>query len=376
MGGNNCLTLLITGSFVALAVAITSPAAAEEVMTATELAAMPKVDSHAHIMSLEGEDEETFFRALRERKIAWLMPCTRGTDEERLNAQIELAARLHTAYPGLFHWATSFSLENWGEPDWAAAAVAGLERDFARGALGVKVWKDVGMVLRDPNDAFVMIDDSRFDPVFRFVMEQDRTLVLHIGEPRSCWLPLDRMTSPNDRKYYEEHPEYHAFLHQQIPNYWEHIAARDRVLERFPHLRVVGCHLGSLEFDVDEVAARLDRFPNFAVDLAARVYYLQMQNREKVRAFLIKYQDRVLYGTDLVVGVFKGRSPAVAESVAGLDETYPADYRYFAGNERMTDWRVPDPFRGLGLPSCVLKKIFHDNAMKWFPGMERFPTKE
>lgn len=375
MGECRGLLLTATAGIIAFAAATPSPAAGKG-MTVQELFAILKVDSHAHIMSLDGRDEEAFFRALRERRIAWFMPCTGGTDESRLGAQIELAARLNESYPGLFHWATSFSLENWGDPDWADATVAGLERDFARGALGVKVWKDVGMVLRDPGGAFVMIDDSRFDPVFRRVTEQDRTLVLHIGEPRSCWLPLDRMTSPNDRKYYEEHPEYHAFLHPQIPNYWELIAARDRVLERFPKLRVIGCHLGSLEFDVDEVAARLERFENFAVDLAARVYYLQMQDREKVREFLIRYQDRVLYGTDLIVGGSDGHPADVAESITALDATYAADYRYFAGVERMTDWRVPEPFRGLNLPAGVLKKIFHDNAVKWFPGMGKFPDEE
>ena len=72
------------------------------------------------------------------------------------------------------------------------------------------------------------------------------------------------------------------------------------MLAAHPKLRVIGCHLGSMEHDVDEIAKRLDRYPNFAVDTAARVVNLMAQPREKVRAFLIKYQDRVLWGTDLM----------------------------------------------------------------------------
>ena len=63
------------------------------------------------------------------------------------------------------------------------------------------------------------------------------------------------------------------------------------MLANNPKLRVVGCHLGSMEADVGEIAQRFDRYPNFAVDTAARVVSLMMQPPEKVRTFLIKYQD-------------------------------------------------------------------------------------
>ena len=79
-----------------------------------------------------------------------------------------------------------------------------------------------------------------------------------------------------------------------------------------PGLRFVGAHLGSLEYDVDRIAAFLDRFPNANVDLAARmsqVQYQSVRDREKVRNFFIKYQDRLLYGTDLTLRSWRGRRP-------------------------------------------------------------------
>src|SRR5216110_196673 len=91
------------------------------------------------------------------------------------------------------------------------------------------------------------------------------------------------------------------YLHPERPSKERILTARDRMLAKHPTLRVVGCHLGSMETDVDEIAKRFDRYPNFAVDTAARVSYLMLQPREKVRAFLLKYQNRVLYGTDLDV---------------------------------------------------------------------------
>jgi len=192
--------------------------------------------------------------------------------------------------------------------------------------------------------------------------------VAHIGEPRNCWLPLEEMTVNNDRKYFEENPQYHAYLHPEIPYYWKHIEARDRVLEKHPDLRLVGCHLGSLEFDVDTLAGRFDKYPNLAVDLAARICHLQVQDREKVRRFFIKYQDRLLYGTDLAVGSSYGES-RLAENLELIEATYNRDYRYFATDEEMEVPEVNGKFHGLALPAEVLKKIFRDNAVKWYPGI-------
>ena len=92
------------------------------------------------------------------------------------------------------------------------------------------------------------------------------------------------------------------FLHPEYPSYEDQINARDHLLELHPDLKFIGCHLGSLEWNVDELAKRLDKFPDLAVDMSARICHLQYQSakdREKVRDFCIKYQDRLLYGTDL-----------------------------------------------------------------------------
>ena len=173
------------------------------------------------------------------------------------------------------------------------------------------------MVLKDPDGRYVMADDPRLDPVFSALAKQGRTLVAHLGEPRNCWLPVDQMTVDGDRRYFAAHPEYHGLLHPEIPNYEAQVAARDRMLERHPALRVVGCHLGSLEYDVDELAKRLDKYPNLAVDLSARIVHLQIQPRNKVRAFLVKYQDRLLYGTDAPVRPRFGRGRRGPDQGAG-----------------------------------------------------------
>jgi predicted TIM-barrel fold metal-dependent hydrolase len=339
--------------------------AGDSLMTVAELKAMPKIDVHAHLRGLEESEEEALLAKLKEHNMRWKTISTRGMNKEFLLDQIRIAERMYAKYPGWIEWDTSFSLENWGEPDWESQAIKLIQDGFGKGAVGVKVWKDIGMVLQDPDGSFVMIDDARFDPIFNYIESQGKTLVAHIGEPRNCWLPLEEMTVNNDRKYFEENPQYHSYLHPEIPHYWKHIEARDRVLDKHPGLKLMGCHLASLEFDVDELARRFEKYPNLCVDMAARICHFQVQDRQKVRDFIIKYQDRLLYGTDLGAGRVYTKSD-IEKTLEQIEETYMKDYRYFATGEEMEVWEVDGAFRGLALPKEVLEKIFYTNFQKWF----------
>lgn len=325
------------------------------------------IDTHAHyyLEKYNASIEAPFIAMLEKSDMKWLDICTIGLNWEHLTAQIEAAKILHKAYPGRFSWATSFNLENWGAPDWEQAAIAQIADGFANGAVAVKAWKEIGMELKDPSGKYVMIDDPRFAPIFDYIEQNGKTLVCHLGEPRNCWLPEDKMTVEGDREYFRNHPQYHAYLHPEIPSYEAQIAARDSILAHHPNLRVVGCHLGSLEYDTDEIAKRLDAFPNFAVDTAARIIHFKVQDREKVRAFCMKYQDRILYGTDLSLTSTEN----ISDRLARIEKTYAEDYAYFSTEGDFTIEERTEPVKGLGLPPEVVKKIFYTNAVTWYPGI-------
>jgi predicted TIM-barrel fold metal-dependent hydrolase len=352
---------------------VTAPASARgDAMTVDQVMKMPKIDAHAHVGEVAPGHLGPFIAFLEQHNLRWLTIATGGMDGARLNRQIQSAQALHRAHPDRIAWATSFNLATWGQPGWTTATIGTIDDGFSRGAVAVKVWKDVGMVLKDPDGKYVMADDARLDPVFSALATKGRTLVAHLGEPRNCWLPVEQMTVDGDRRYFAAHPEYHGLLHPEIPNYEAQVAARDRMLERHPTLRVVGCHLGSLEYDVDELAKRLDKYPNLAVDLSARIVHLQIQPRDKVLAFLLKYQDRILYGTDLQFG---GRPDAAdadpAKLLARLAATYESDARWFATDQELPLENVRAGFRsrGVALPEPVLRKIYYENARKWYPGI-------
>jgi predicted TIM-barrel fold metal-dependent hydrolase len=206
-----------------------------------------------------------------------------------------------------------------------------------------------------------MPDDPVFQPIYEMLQKQGCTLVAHLAEPNGAWMPLD--DNNPERGFYGSHPEWHMYGHADAPSKESILQARDRVIARYPKLRVLGCHLGSNEEDLDTLASRLDRLPNFAVDLAARVRYLAAGDREKGRAFLIRYQDRITYGTDFTLDA-RGDDQRASISLAGQHDR---DWQYFSSAETMSYGRRI--VQGLGLAEGVLKKIFRENALRWLPGI-------
>lgn len=272
---------------------------------------------------------------------------------------------LQEKYPGRINYITSFDFRDWGKSNFAKGAIEQIKRGISNGAVGVKIWKDVGFDYHDKEGIFVMIDDPIFDPIFKYLVENDILLIGHQGEPRNCWLPLEEMTVDSDRNYFKEHPEYHMFLQKEYPSYEDQMKARDHMLEKFPKLRYVGLHLFSLEWSIDEVAERLERYPNTKTDVAERVCHLQLQakdNRKAVREFCIKYQDKIMYGTDIIDD---GTAPA-EEIAARLENLWNFHYKFFATGEELEALEFKGTFKGLDLPDKVVKKIFYTNAKETY----------
>ena len=321
---------------------------------------MNRIDAHIH---LAGDDDATL-ALLDELGVTALNICVATGDwRETVHPRFRALAR---SYPRRYAWCTSFDL-----PD--PHAIRRLRRPRRRGAAGRSRRGGGGqgveehMELRRADGSWAMIDDAVFDPVYAFLMREGVPMVMHIGEPLACWQPPDE-TSPH-YAYYRDHPQWHLYGRADVPSHAELVTARDRVLARHPRLRIVGAHLGSLEYDVAEVAARLDRYPNFAVDISARLGDLMHQPGQKVADFLTRYADRVLFGTDLV---FKEPISSLDETErerahATIRSTYDAYFRYLETGERVEFARQSAP--GLDLPEEVVSRITEANARAWFPGL-------
>ncbi len=275
------------------------------------------------------------------------------------------ALTLAEADPDRFHWAATFTMQGYGTPAWSARIGSELAQAVGQGAKAVKVWKNIGMVERDADGRLLRIDDPGLAPLAEHVQALGVPLIVHQGEPHNCWLPLEQMTTENDRQYFANHPEYHMYLQPEMPGYEELMAARDRFLAAHPQLPVVGAHLASLEWDVERLAAFLDRFPTATVDLAARMAQVQHQSvrdHERVRDFFIRYQDRLLYGTDLT----QGPDADPAEFRAQAAEVWRSDWRYLATGETQRIDTIDADVPGLALPREVIDRIYWSNAARVF----------
>jgi predicted TIM-barrel fold metal-dependent hydrolase len=320
-----------------------------------------KIDSHTHLNS----NNTALAELAKADKFMLIAINVDVPGYPTLEKQFESVAFLHKQFPENVNFITSFTLAGWDSVGWADRTIAKLKSDFAKGALGVKVWKNIGMTYKDTEGHFIMIDNPKFDPVFAFIAQQDKTVLGHLGEPRNCWLPLEKMTVKSDQEYFNDHPEYHMFLHPEFPSYEDQINARDRMLERNPDLHFVGAHLGSLEWSIDELAKRLDKYPNMTVDMAERICHLQLQSmkkREKVRQFIIKYQDRLLYATDAWLDPEKDE----ASVKSNLHNIWFADWKYFVTKDKMKVKQFDGEFEGLQLPKEVVDKIYYQNAARCY----------
>jgi predicted TIM-barrel fold metal-dependent hydrolase len=325
------------------------------------LSALRPIDVHVHVFKIDAAFQK-MFEQLNLNLVNILVVDDTLTYRRNLQSQVDDAIKLVESSKGHVALCTTFDPYKFNDPSFPKEAVEQIERDFNNGAVAVKIWKNIGMEIKDQNGKYIMPDDPKFAPIYAVIQKSGRTLMSHVAEPNVAWGPAD----PKDPSwsYYKDHPQWFVAGKKGFPPKNTILEARDHVLQQNPKLRMVGVHLGSMEKDLDAIASRFDRYPNFSVDTAARMEYLMLTPPEKVRAFLLKYQDRVLYGTDLDLN----SDANVSDTLQDWKSTYARDWRYFATDETFD--LNGEKIRGLRLPEPVLQKIYRSNAQHWITGVQ------
>lgn len=323
---------------------------------------MAKFDSHVHIeapatyfIEQAEADNYRFLAIINDRPFGVPM-----AEQRRFTKQTK------REFPERMEFATAFSVNNWNDTDWVATTRATLNAEIADGLKAMKIWKNIGLDLRDQNGEFVMVDHPRIDSILSFLSEKNIAVIGHNGEPKDCWLPLDQMTFSSG--YYRAHPQYHMYNFPEYPSYEKQIEARDNMLAKHPNLRFLGAHMGSLEWDLDELAKRLDKYPNMWVDMS-RMPYIKLHtlnDREKARAFFIKYQDRLVYATDRSVS--ETNQPEARKKQ--IHDAWLNDWLFFATDDLFALPRFGE-VKGLKLPKSVVEKLFNSNASNWLYGTSK-----
>ncbi len=352
MKKRNLSAMIFRMTFMVMFISCSAPV---KYYSAADFGNVPKTDAHFHYLTMDGRYME-FASSL---KFSLLTPIWDG--EVPISDQMKVCVSIHDSFPGRYAFFGTFPVDSFNYPGFAGKTIDRIRKNIAAGASGIKIWKNIGMELKDKNGKYVLIDDPAFEPVFNYLEENRIPVIGHLGEPKDCWLPEDRMSDPSDVTYYRNNPKYYMYMHPEVPSYDQQIQARDNILRKHPHLDFTGAHLGSLEWSVDELSKRLDAYPGFRVDLAARMFHLQRQSSidyNKIRNFMIKYQDRILYGTDGEVHDIEGLT--FERSCDNLRRGWFGQWLYLATDS------VVNNVKGLKLPASVVDKIYFKNAERYF----------
>ncbi len=266
--------------------------------------------------------------------------------------------------------------------DYGKAMAEQLTEAKKLGAIGLKIPKGLGLGYpRADFQDLMTVDDPGLDPLFAKAGELRMPVAIHIGDPKAFWKPADEKNERWDEL--QAHPEWS--FHGMAPHgkpwpSWETLHEQfERLVARHPKTTFIGVHFGNDPEDPDEVGRLLDKHPNLFIDTAARVPEIGRQDAEKMRSFFIKYQDRILFGTDTGIGdkqdeMMYGSNGATPPTEADESRFFTATWRYFETRERQFESPTPIQGRwkidGIGLPDAVLRKVYFDNAARildWKP---------
>jgi hypothetical protein len=236
--------------------------------------------------------------------------------------------------------------------DFGAHLARQLRADLSAGARGLKVWKPLGLTVRDVHGNLVAPNDPRLDELWSTAGELGVPVLIHVADPVAFFRPLDRF---NER--YEElraHPEWH-FHGPQFPTFDSLMESLADLVSRHRGTTFIGAHVGCYSENLDWVSNLLRRCPNLYVDIAARLAELG-RVPHRARQFFLDHADRILFGTDFPPAVEMYRLHW--RFLESSDEYFP--YWLGDGPSPQGRWMIG----GVDLPDDVLKQVHHDNAAR------------
>jgi predicted TIM-barrel fold metal-dependent hydrolase len=268
--------------------------------------------------------------------------------------------RYDRAHPGRF---VTFCRPNWDErraPGWPERLAENVRQSASRGAAGIKVWKDLGLRIRDEKGELVLCDDKRLEPMWEVAAELQLPILIHIADPPAHFEPL---SEENERlEQLLAHPDWH-YADPQFPRFRELIEALEHLVVEHPDTTFIGAHVGCYAQDLEWVGSMLDRCPNFYVDVAARIAELGRQPRA-TRRLVFRHPTRVLFGTDAFPP-----TKAVYATYFRFFETDDEHFRYSQSDPPLTGrWAIS----GVYLPDDVLVDVYSANAGRVIPALRRW----
>ncbi|MEM7807874.1 MAG: amidohydrolase family protein [Planctomycetota bacterium] len=313
--------------------------------TIPEAAKFPAVDVHCH-WSMR-EDPAAMLAAMDQRNVAFAVNLSGGDTVEEIAAMRERFSDIR------FLILCNLDYSRLGDD---AFYESYLKEAKAAGASGLKIWKNLGLTLKDDAGNRVAVDDPRLDIVWRTCGELGMPVLIHVADPAAFFDPIDADNERWTQLYRRPSWSFHG---EEFPSREQVLAERDRMIARHPNTQFIGAHVANEAEDLASVAERMRRLPNLHADISGRVAELGRQPYS-ARRFFLEFSDRILFGTDRYPG--RPNQPRYRRYYQFLE----TDDEYFDYHEHdfppTGEWKI----YGIFLPDDVLRQVYYENAAKLF----------
>ena len=321
-------------------------------------AKFPFIDVHSHLWDMPVKDLDKLVSEMDEINMGFIINLSgsgfgpQAAKDLYFDKSIKNIEENHPKRVGLF---LNVDFESINDVNYAETQVAIIRDAVAKGAIGLKVYKSLGLRNKDSNGQRIKVDDKRIGPIWEVCGELGIPVLIHSADPFQFWQDKD---DQNERWFeLKEKPGRYYGDSNFIPPFEEIINEQHTIFKRHPNTTFINAHLGWMGNDLDKLGKHLDEFPNVMTEFGAVIAELGRQPKT-ARDFFIKYQNRILFGKDS----YNKEEFYTYFRVLESDDEY---FNYF--RKRHAFWKM----YGLNLPDEVLKKIYHENALKLFPSIDK-----
>ena len=317
----------------------------------------PFVDVHNHIWNMPIKDLSDIVKEMDEMNMGFIINLSGsgiGTQALRNEYFSKSISNIKDNFPNRFGLFVNVDFERIDEEGFAQMNVDMIKDAVSRGAMGLKIYKSLGLTSKDAIGNRIAVNDIRLDPIWNICGELGIPVLIHSGEPASFWKPKDKY---NERwlELRQKPSRYRDPLTN--PSFEEVLAEQHDIFRKHKNTTFINAHLGWMGNDLERLRKHLDEYPNVITEIAAVIAEL---GRQPIfaRQFFIDYQDRILFGKD----TYNVKEYHLYFRVL---ETADEHFDYF--RKRHAHWRM----YGLNLPDEVLKKVYYKNALKLFPNIPK-----
>ena len=323
-------------------------------------AKFPFVDVHSHQWNMAIKDLSGLVKEMNDLNMKYMINlsgsgvATFSGNQSLMDLNLSKSVKnINENYPLRFGVFVNLKFNNINDNDFGSKSAEILENAVNEGAIGLKIYKNLGLDLKDSKGNRVKVDDKRLYPIWETCAKLNIPVLIHSGEPSPFFDPVDKFNErflharqkPKSFRPPEKYPSFDTVMNEQY-----------NMFKNNPKTIFINAHMGWMANDLDKLEKHLDSLPNVYTEIGAMIGELGRQPR-RARKFFIDYQDRIMFGKDS----YKKSEFDVYFRVLETDDEYFDYYR-----KRHGLWKM----YGLNLPDEVLKKVYYKNALKLFPSID------